>query len=128
MQELVTCQNGFHVPQFQVTRGTTHGILASPTIFNVAVEIVVSNWLSLTFEDNSATHDIPGMEVGRWMGVFYVDGGVIISRDPEWLQGVINVLIVLIRRVSLMSNAGKYKTMTCQTGVICTGIPEEAFS
>ena len=55
------------------------------------------------------------------MGMFYADYGMIGSRDLEWLQGVINVLIGLLRRVGLMSKISKSKTMTCQTGEICMG-------
>ena len=68
------------------------------------------------------------MAVGRFMGVFYADEGMIGSRDPEWLQGTINVLIGLFRRVILMTNVARSKTMTCQLGAICTGMSEEAFS
>ena len=61
------------------------------------------------------------------MGVFYADDGIILSRGPEWVQGVINVLIRLFRRFGLISNVEKSKTKTCQPGVICTGMSEEAF-
>ena len=40
-QEVVTCQNGLHGPQFLVNRGTTQGILESLTLFNVAVDSLV---------------------------------------------------------------------------------------
>ena len=79
-QEVFTCQNSFHEPQFLLTRGTTQGGLASPTLLNVAVDSVVTNWLSLTVEDNSATHVKLGVAVGRYMGAFYVDDGMIVIR------------------------------------------------
>ena len=62
------------------------------------------------------------------MGVFYADDIMIGSRDPDWLQGDINVLIVLFRGVLLMSNIEKSNTMTCQPGDILTVISEEDFS
>ena len=62
------------------------------------------------------------------MGVFNADDGMIGSRDPEWLQGSINVIIEIFRRFGLMSNVAKSKTMTFQPGSICTGVSEEAFS
>ena len=46
----------------------------------------------------------------RWEGVwecFYADVGLIGSRDPEWLQGALNVLIRLLRRVGKMPNVAK---------------------
>ena len=62
------------------------------------------------------------------MGFFYDDDGMILSRDTEWIQGAINVIINPFRGFRLVSNVAKYKTMACQTGEICTGIPEETFS
>ena len=86
---------------------------------------MVHHWLSLTVEDDSSTHDGPGMVVGMCMGVFYVDDNMIISMDPEWIQGSINVIFGLLRRVSLMDNVEKYKTTTFHTGEILTGISVE---
>ena len=60
--------------------------------------------------------------------MFYADDDMIGSRDPEWLQGEINVHIGLFRRVILMTNIEKFKTMTCQPGEIFMGMSEEAFS
>ena len=52
------------------------------------------------------------MELERCMGVFYEDHGMIGLRYPEWIQGVIDVLIGLFRRVCLMANVEKSNTMT----------------
>ena len=62
------------------------------------------------------------------MGLFYAYGVIIGSRDLEWLQGGINYFIRLFRRVILMTNVSKSKTMTCHPGEICIGISKEAFS
>ena len=62
------------------------------------------------------------------MGVFYADDGMIGSRDPDLLQGAINVIIGLFRRVKIMANVTKSNTMTCHPGVIHKGMSEEAFS
>ena len=106
-QEVVAFQNGFHGPQFREARGKTQVGLASTTLFNMEVDSVVHQWLSLTVEEISTTHDGLGMTVGMCMGVFYVDDRMIRSRDPEWLQGAINILIWLFRNVGLMSNVAK---------------------
>ena len=47
-REVVTRQNGYHGPQFRVTRGTTQGGVAFPTLFNVEVNSVVFHWIFLT--------------------------------------------------------------------------------
>ena len=82
----------------------TQGGLAYPTLFNVAVDSVVRHWLSITVEDDSGIHSRLGFVVGRCMGIFYADNFMIISRDPEWLQGGINVLMGLFQKVALMTN------------------------
>ena len=68
------------------------------------------------------------MPVGRCMGMFYADDVMVVSKDPEWLQGDINVLIRLFRRVELMENVEKSNTMTCHTWAIHMGMLEETFS
>ena len=79
---------------------------------------MIRNWLSLTVEEKSAIHYGLRMAVGRYIGVFYTDGGIIGLKEPEWIQGAINVLIGIFQRVGLMANVTKSKTMTDQTGVI----------
>ena len=54
--------------------------------------------------------------------------GVIGLRNTEWIQGSINILILIFRRVFLMINVAKSKTTTCQTGVIRKGMSEKYFS
>ena len=88
---------------------------------------MVLQWIPLTVEDNSATPDRLGIVVIRCTVIFYVDYGMIRSKDPEWIQGSINALVVLFRRVGLMDNVEKSNTITCQPGEICTGMSEEEF-
>ena len=47
-QEVVNCQNILLGPQFRATCVTTEGGLAPPTLFNVTVDNVVRNCLSVT--------------------------------------------------------------------------------
>ena len=58
-------------------------------------------------EYDSDTHDGIGMAVGKCMGLFHADDGMIGLRYPEWLQGAINVLTKIFRRVGLMANVEK---------------------
>ena len=48
------------------------------------------------------------------------------SRDLEWIQGALNVLIRLFRWYRLLANVAKYKAMTCQMGTRWSGISDEA--
>ena len=60
--------------------------------------------------------------------VFYSDDGMIFSRGPEWLQGYINYLIGLSRKISLEANIAKSKTMNFQSGEIQSGMSAELFN
>ena len=84
-QEVVTRQNGFCGLHLQATRGTTQVGVALPTIFNVEVEIVVQYWISLTLKEKSYVCDGLRVVMGRIMGMFYADNGLIGLRDPYWL-------------------------------------------
>ena len=48
------------------------------------------------------------------------------SRDPEWLQGALNVTIELLRRYRLVANFEKSKAMNFQPGTLRYGMSEEA--
>ena len=127
LQEVVTPQNRFQGPQLQATRGTTQGELTSPKISNMALERMVQHWLSLKMEEGYAIHDGLRMAVVRIMDVFYADDVLIRLQEPEWIQGVINVLIRIFHRVGLIANAAKPNTTTFQPGENHTRMLEEAF-
>ena len=110
-QEVVTQQGGFHGTPFNSSIGTTQGDLSSLTLFNVVLESVIRHWMSLTIENPDAIHNIIGETVGHKLGVFYTDDDMISSRNPEWIQGAIKLLIGFFRRISLEKNIEKSKTM-----------------
>ena len=87
---------------------------------------VVCHWLSITVDYYVVVHGRLGHAVGWSMGVFYVYNFIVGLRDPEWLQGDLNVLIGLFLRIGLMANIDKSKTMMCQPGMIRSGILDEA--
>ena len=99
-QEVVTRKNGDHGPQFRATCGTTQGGLTFTTLFNVAVDNVVRNWLSITVEDDMIINY--GMvHVVIWsMGVFYAENGLIGPLYPEWILRTLNVLIGLFYKLA----------------------------
>ena len=53
------------------------GGMTSLTLFNVVVDNVVHNWLSMKVEDDMVIHDGLVHAVVRSMGVFYADDGLI---------------------------------------------------
>ena len=72
--------------------------------------------------DYVVIHGGLGHAVGQSFGVLYADNGILGLRYPEWLQGYLNVLIGLFRRIGLMANVAKSKRMTFQKGVIHSGM------
>ena len=80
---MVPRQNVFHVPAFPATRGSTQGGLVSPTLFNVVVDNVIRTFLEMTVEDQRVDHDGLRETVGRCLGVFYADDGMVGSRESD---------------------------------------------
>ena len=56
---------------------------------------LVHNLLALMVEDQLFAQEGLELAVWRCLVIFYEVNGVVGSRDPEWLQGTINVLIGL---------------------------------
>ena len=88
------------------------------TLFNVAVDRMVRNWLSSKVEDNAVINESLGHVVGRSLGVFYTNDDILGSQDQECIQVEINVSIGMFHRIGLLAKVDKSKTMTCQPGEI----------
>ena len=63
-----------------------------------------------------------GEAVGNCLGVFYADDSMVGSRDSEWLQYSMNVLVGLFRRYGLTATIAKSRRTTCQPGASRLGI------
>ena len=101
------------------------GGLVSLTLLNVVVENVIRNWMAMIIEDQRVDHDGLGETIGLCLVFLYADDGMIGSRDSDWLQSAINVLVGIFRRYGLSANIAKSCTMTCQIGALRTGVLEE---
>ena len=115
-QKVITWKNRYHGPHFKETRETTQGYLISPTLFNLIIENMVHNCLVFIVEEKLFAHEGLGLTVGQCLGLFYTNNSMVGSRYPEWLQGALNVLIILLKRYGLVTNVDKYKAMMCQPG------------
>ena len=80
----------------------------------------------MTIEYQRVAHDGLVETVGWCLVVSYSDYGMVVSRDPDWLQHAMNVLVGLFRRYGLAANIAKSRTITCQTGALRVGMSEEA--
>ena len=59
------------------------------------------------------------------MRLFYADYGMMGSQEPEWLQGIANVLTSLFQWSGLVANVSNSKAITFQTEEIWYGMLEE---
>ena len=59
-----------------------------------------------------------GLEIRKLLACFYVDDGIIASRDPVFLQECIDKLAALFDRVGLVTNTTKTEAMTFLPGNI----------
>ena len=123
--EFVAHQNRCHGLYFKTTRGTTQVRIVSPTLFNLIVYNMVCNWLALMVDDQLSVQEGLGLALGRCLVIFYANGGMVESRDPDWLQGNLNVIIGIFCRYGLVMNVTKSKVMICQPGALQSGMSEE---
>ena len=75
----------------------------SPTIFNVVVDVVFRNWVTVMVE-GAEEWGKRGKE-GRYQNsIFYAYDVMVSLSDPQWLQVVFSTLVGLFNRVGLRNN------------------------
>ena len=84
-------------------------------------------WLHQMLGDEAARDGL-GDWVAKILVAFYVDDGLIASRDPVWLQESLDVLIGLFERIGLFTNAAKAKVMVCIPGRIREDYTEKEYA
>ena len=94
-EQVVPIYNGFHRPAFPATPVTMQVSLVSPTLFNVVVDNAILTWLAMTVEYQRVYQYGLVETFGQCLGVFYNDDNMVRSRDPDWLQHSMNVLVSL---------------------------------
>jgi hypothetical protein len=94
-------------------------------MFTVSVDAVIREWLRGTIDEEAANGRFA--EASREIVAFFVDGGLIGSRDPVWLEGALDVLVTLFESIGLRTNPDKMKVMTCVPGNIWVAHTEEAY-
>ena len=82
----------------------------SPTIFNVVVNAVLQNWVTVVIAGAEKRGD-RRKESRHQDTLLYAEDFMIASSDPRWLQGAFNTLVGLFDRVGLRTNVGKTVVM-----------------
>jgi hypothetical protein len=68
-------------------------------MFNVRADAVIREWLWRMIDKEAAHGRFAG--ASREIMAFFVDNGLVGSRDPVWLQGTINVLVTLFESINI---------------------------
>ena len=82
----------------------------------------------MTLKDQRVAHDGLVETVGRYLGVFYDNYGMVGSCDSDWIQNAMNVLVGLFRSYGLVANIAKSRKMICQLSALWAGMSEEALA
>jgi hypothetical protein len=85
-------------------------------MFNVCVDAVIREWFCWTINKDAASGVFS--EECREIVAFFVDDGLVGSRDPIWLQSAMEVLVTLFESIGLRTNHNKTKVITCVLGNI----------
>ncbi len=96
-------------------------------LFNILVDTVVREWMWLmrAMIDN-ADGNLAKCIAGLFL-VFYVDDGYIASRDAEFLQDALNILVKTFKRVGLATNTKKTQAIVCTPGKIWVQLPTDSY-
>jgi len=119
-QKVVARQGRYYGDPFDADRGVTQGDIPSPTEFNIICDAIIRAWLNVVCDDGAVAVSGFGTHVSEKGVFFYADDGLLGSRDAEWLQQALDVLVDLFMRLGLYTNTTKTVTMTCTPGYIRT--------
>jgi hypothetical protein len=84
-------------------------------LLNIMVDAIVREWLTQVIGAEVAEAGV-GEEIRKLLACFYVDDGIIVSRDPAFLKECIDKLVALFDRVGLKTNTTKTEAMTFLPG------------
>jgi hypothetical protein len=91
------------------------------------VDAVAREWLRELREDGDYEERELDDLMSTFFAIFYVDDAYLASRDPEFLQRALDLLVSLFARVGLETNVSKTQTMICTPGRIRTQLPADSY-
>jgi hypothetical protein len=66
--------------------------------------------------------------MATFFAIFYVDDAYLASRDPEFLQRALDVIVGLLLCIGLLTNTQKTQTMICTPGRIRIQLPKDSYA
>jgi hypothetical protein len=113
---------------FKAGRGITQGGPLSAKLFNVLFDAIAREWLQELRERSTLEPDEIDCLIATFFAIFYVDDAYLASRDLDFLQRALDVIIGLFARVGLETNAQKMQAMICTPGRIRIQLPEDSYA
>ncbi len=112
---------------FKANHDVTHGGPLLAKLFNILIDAVIREWMWLmraTIDnvDGNLAECIEGLFV-----VFYINDGYIASRNVEFLQEALDILVKTFKRVGLTMNTKKTQAMVCTPGRIRVQLPSDLY-
>jgi hypothetical protein len=96
-------------------------------LFNIIVDAVVWEWMRLMHPMIDNADSNLAKRIAGLFAVFYVDDGYIASRDVEFLQEVLDILVETFKQVGLATNTKKTQAMICTLGKIWVQLPTDSY-
>ncbi|KAL9178451.1 hypothetical protein ACHAXT_003781 [Thalassiosira profunda] len=117
---LLVCRaSGVYGKPFRAGRGVTQGGPLSPKLFNILMDAIVREWLTLLV-GSDAVEGISAELMWTILAIFCTDDAFLASRDPEELQRALDILVKLFEHGGLRTNTKKTQVMICVPGRIRT--------
>jgi hypothetical protein len=99
----------------------------SAKLFNILVDAVVRALFWLLREAGNYEEAELEELMATFFAIFYVNNAYLASRDAEFLQRALDIIIGLFKRVGLQRNTKKTQTMICTLGRIRTQLLFESY-
>jgi hypothetical protein len=115
---LVCRASGNYGSHFCAGRSVTQGRPLSAKLLNILVDAVAREWVWQLREESELEEAVKMELMAAFFAIFYVDGAYLASRDPEFLQRALEILVNLFACVGLKTNVQKTQTMICMPGRI----------
>ncbi len=100
----------------------------SAKLFNILVDAVAREWVRQLREESELEEAVITELMAAFFAIFYVDDAYLASRDPEFLQRALDILVDLFAHVGLKTSTKKTQTMICMPGRIGTQLPAASYA
>ena len=124
---MVCRASGNYGTPFKVGRGVTQGGPLSAELFNILVDAVAREWFWELREGGDYEEWERDELMLTFFAIFYIDDVYLASRDPEFLQRALDLLVSLFARVGLETNTSKMQMMICTPGRIRTQLRTDSY-